>query len=95
MIRLDAKEQPTVLITDFELCGDLRDGGTGPTNERSASLYSSPEKLLIGAGFPLSTPCLRGLSRELIKERGDVYSLGLTAYQVCVDLLLVPQLLTF
>jgi serine/threonine protein kinase len=65
---------PTALIADFEQAGELRTRGTIPSTESHSDRYIPPE-VIIEPGPDHDT-------RQAQREKADIYSLGLTVYEV-------------
>jgi hypothetical protein len=71
----DVKDRPTAWIADFDFSGELRTHGTIPTGETQAARHVPPEVKLISS---VSTH----EEKQMMREKADIYALGLTIYEV-------------
>jgi serine/threonine protein kinase len=65
---------PTALIADFEQAGELRTRGTIPSTESHSARYIPPEVV--------NEPAAELATVQGQREKADIYSLGLTVYEV-------------
>lgn len=69
------RDGPVAWVADFDMAGEMREDGTLPTHGSENLRYLSPEMATCDE--------LDFTEREALIEKADIYSLGLTVYEVC------------